>query len=103
MARLATPSFSTTMFCMAAPRAISMAVAYSFSTRTSSETGPMTPWREPLAACFITVLTLFWKPSRFLSISLRSWARWSRSPMDRSSPRCCCSSWASVSSRPFCL
>ena len=75
MAALASCSVSTTMFCMAPPRAVSRATAYSFGVLSSWVTGPHTPRRMPRPASFITAFTLWAKPSRLRSRSSKSLAR----------------------------
>ena len=80
MARLAADSSSTTRFCMAPPRATSMAVAYSPWVDRRVETGPKIPRSAPSRALPITNLTLPPMPSMFFSISASSWARWRRCP-----------------------
>ena len=75
MALLASCSVSTTIFCMAPPRAVSSATAYSPGTFKMRETGPQIPERIPRPASFITAFTLWAKPSRFRSRSSRSRAR----------------------------
>ena len=65
------PSFcvSITIFCIAAPRAVSIASAHSLSALTRFATGPYTPLMLPLADSRMTVLTAFEKPSYSFSIS----------------------------------
>ena len=58
MARLASFSFSVTMFCRAAPSAVSMATEYSSSTEMSCESTPRMPRIVPRLTSFITALTL---------------------------------------------
>ncbi|MPM51049.1 hypothetical protein SDC9_97795 [bioreactor metagenome] len=55
---LADCSFSTTIFWEAAPRAISMAVAYSSPDWISLDTGAMMPFSLPVSLCCITIFTL---------------------------------------------
>ena len=60
MPALAAASFSTTMFCSAPPKAVSMAVSLPGSTLRMADTGPMTPRRRRADAARITVLTECW-------------------------------------------
>ena len=60
MPALAAASFSTTMFCSAPPRAVSMATSRPGSTSRMADTGPMTPRSRRADAARITVLTEFW-------------------------------------------
>ena len=62
-------SSSTTIFCIAAPSAVSIAVVYRSSTRMSFDTGPCTPESAPLAASCMTRRTALEKPSKSRSIS----------------------------------
>ena len=43
IARFASSSVSVTMFCIAEPRAVSIATPYSFGTEITRETGPHIP------------------------------------------------------------
>ncbi len=85
MAFFASESVSVTMFCMAPPRAISIAVLYSLEVFITLETGPWIPLSVPFFTSFITSFTLWAKPSRFLSRSSsilafpKSWSLWSES------------------------
>ena len=60
MAALAAASFSTTMFCMAAPRAVSTATSHPGSTVRMEDTGPMIPRSRPPAAACMTARTECW-------------------------------------------
>ena len=60
MAALAAASFSTTMFCRAAPSAVSTATSQPGSTFRMADTGPMMPRRRRAPAARITALTEFW-------------------------------------------
>ena len=57
MPALAAASFSTTMFCRAAPRAVSTASSHPASTVKMEDTGPTTPCSRPPAAACITART----------------------------------------------
>ena len=60
MAALAAASFSTTMFCRAAPSAVSTATSQPGSTFRMADTGPMMPRRRRAPAARMTALTEFW-------------------------------------------
>ena len=83
MAALASPSVSTTIFCIAAPRAVSMATAYSPGTLIMRVTGPHMPFSIPRPDSLITALTLWPKPSMLRSRSSKSLARLSCSLVSR--------------------
>ena len=69
MTALPSSSRSTTMFCMAPPRAVSMARATRSGAFTSPATGPWTPFNTPRSAWSITSFTAREKPSRCRSMS----------------------------------
>ena len=70
MADLASFCVSTTIFCRAPPKAISMATVYCSCVVMRLATGPCTPRRPPLSAACITSFTAREKPSYSFSISV---------------------------------